>query len=87
MGGRRPPFKTAHVADSQRSSDPLLFTLALALIAKGDGRSANLPVVGGLLVIIRESRRPDVVRPTSNGNFRRSASKQRRVVRDDNRAL
>jgi hypothetical protein len=62
MGGRRPPFKTAHVADSQKSSDSLLFTLALALIANGDGRSANLPVVGSLLVIIRESRRPDVVR-------------------------
>jgi hypothetical protein len=33
----------------------LLFTLALALIAKDDGRSANLLVVGGLSVIIRES--------------------------------
>jgi hypothetical protein len=87
MGGRRPPFKTAHVADSQRSSDPLLFTLALAPIANGDGRSANLPVVGGLLVIIRESRRSDFVRPNSNGNVRRSASKQQRDVRNDNRAL
>jgi hypothetical protein len=35
--GHRPPFTTAPVADSQRSSDPLLFTLALARIAKGDG--------------------------------------------------
>jgi hypothetical protein len=33
----RPPFTTAPVADSQRFSDPLLFTLALARIAKGDG--------------------------------------------------
>jgi hypothetical protein len=86
MGGRRPPFKTAHVADSQKSSDSLLFTLALALIANGDGRSANLPVVGSLLVIIRESRRPDVV-DLVQWQPRRSASKQRRVVRDDNRAL
>jgi hypothetical protein len=71
MGGRRPPFKTAHVADSQRSSDPLLFTLALALIAKGDGRSANRLVVGSLLVQWQPI----------------GVSKQRRVVKDDNRAL
>jgi hypothetical protein len=38
MRGHRPPFTTAPVADSQRSSDPLLFTLALARIARGDGR-------------------------------------------------
>jgi hypothetical protein len=42
---RRPPFSTAHVADSQRSlpRDPL-FKHALAQIAKGDGLTVSLEV-------------------------------------------
>ena len=37
----RPPFTTAPVADSQRSSDPLLFIPSVARIAKGDGSGLN----------------------------------------------